>query len=100
MGAKLPHELLLTARQKTKLRYSFKNNTSADTKLPKTQISKITQSSGFLSAFLGKIVGPLMKVTVPLTKNILIPLGVTAVASAIPYFGVSTARMLSRRYLP
>ena len=33
---KLPHELLLTARQKAKLRIAFENNTSADIKLSKT----------------------------------------------------------------
>ena len=37
----LPHELLLTARQKTKLRNAFNNNMSTDTKLSKAQISKI-----------------------------------------------------------
>ena len=31
---------------------------------------------------LSKLAGPLMKVTVPLTKNILAPLGITAAASA------------------
>ena len=31
---------------------------------------------------LSKLAGPLMKVAVPLTKNILAPLGTTAVASA------------------
>ena len=44
----LPHELLLTARQKTKLRNAFNNNISADIKLSKAQISKIIQSGGFL----------------------------------------------------
>ena len=37
----LPYELLLTARQKTKLRNAFNNNMSTDTKLSKAQISKI-----------------------------------------------------------
>ena len=37
----LPHELLLTTRQKTKLRNSFNNNMSADLKVSKAQISKI-----------------------------------------------------------
>ena len=39
-GNDLPHELLLTARQKTKLRNAF-NNMSTDLKLSKAQISKI-----------------------------------------------------------
>ena len=40
-GNNLPHELLLTTRQKTKLRNSFNNNMSADLKVSKAQISKI-----------------------------------------------------------
>ena len=40
-GNVLPHELLLTTRQKTKLRGSFNNNMSTDIKLSKAQISKI-----------------------------------------------------------
>ena len=52
-------------------------------KLFKTQISKIIQSVGFLGSLLNKIVGPLMKVVVPLAKNILASLGITAAASAI-----------------
>ena len=34
-GNDLPHEFLLTTRQKTKLRNAFNNNTSADMKLSK-----------------------------------------------------------------
>ena len=49
----------------------------------KAQISKIIQSGGFLGSLLSKIAGPLMKVAVPLAKNILAPLGITAAASAI-----------------
>ena len=40
----LPHELLLTTRQTTKLRNPMENNVSIDIKLSKTQISKIIQS--------------------------------------------------------
>ena len=43
----LPHELLLTARQKTKVRNAF-NNMSTDLKRSKAQISKIIQSGGYL----------------------------------------------------
>ena len=46
-GNNLPHELLLTTRQKTKLRNAFKNIMSANIKLPKTQISKLIQSGSF-----------------------------------------------------
>ena len=79
----LPHELLLTTRQTTKLRNAIENNMSTDIKLSKAQISKIIQSGGFLSSLLSKIVGSLMKVAVPLAKTILDPLGITAAASAI-----------------
>ena len=55
---------------------------STDIKLSKTQISKIIQCGGFLGSLLDKIAGPLMK-AVPIAKNILAPLGMTAAASAI-----------------
>ena len=44
----LPHELLLTKRQKTKLRNAFENNMSTDKKLPRAQTSKTIQPGGFL----------------------------------------------------
>ena len=85
-GNDLPHELLLTTRQKTKIRNAFSNNMSTDLKLSKAQINKIIQSRGFLS----RLLGPLLKTGLPLTKNVikplaksvLIPLGLTAAASA------------------
>ena len=40
-GNNLPHKLLLTARQKTKLRNALNNNMSIDLKLSKAQMSKI-----------------------------------------------------------
>ena len=49
-GNDLPHELLLTTRQKTKLRNAFNNNMSTDLKLAIAQISKIIQSGGFLGS--------------------------------------------------
>ena len=79
----LPHNLLLTTRQKTKSRTAFNNNMSTDLKLSKAQISKIIQSGGFLGSLLSKLAGPLMKVAIPLAKNILAPLGITTAASAI-----------------
>ena len=82
-GNNLPYELLSTTRQTTKLKNAFENNMSTDIKLPRAQISKIIQSGGFLESLLNKLTGPLMKVAVPLAKNILAPLGVTAAASAI-----------------
>ena len=82
-GNDLPYELLLTKRQKAKLRNSFNNNMSAGIKLSKTQIAKIIQSGGFLGSLLSKLAGPLMKVAIPLAKNVLAPLGITAAASAL-----------------
>ena len=79
----LPHQLLLTKRQKTKLRNAFNNNMSTDIKLSKAQITKIIQFGGFLGALLSKLAGPLMKVAVALARNILAPLRITAAASTI-----------------
>ena len=56
---------------------------STDIRLSKTQISKIIQPVGFLGSLLSKIAAQLMKVAVPLPKNILAPLGITAAYSAI-----------------
>ena len=82
----LPHGLLLTTRQKSKLRNAFNNNMSTDLKLSKTQISKIHQSGGFLGRLLGTLLKtglPSIKIVIkPLAKSVLIPLGLTAVASA------------------
>ena len=56
---------------------------STDSKLSKPQIYKIIQSGRFLGSLLSKLVGPLMKAAVPLAKNMLALLGITAAASAI-----------------
>ena len=64
-GNDWPYELLLTTRQKTKLKNAFNNNMSTDLKLSKTQISQIIQSAGFLGSLLSKLAGPLMKVAIP-----------------------------------
>ena len=79
----LPHGLLLTTRQTTKLRNAIESNISTDIKLSKAQISKIIQSGGFVGSLLHKIAGPLMKVAVPLAKNILAPLAITTAALEI-----------------
>ena len=81
-----PHKLLLTNRQVTNLRKGFANKSSTDIKLSKIQISKMIQSGGYL----GRLLGPLLKTGLPLIKNVikplaksvLIPLGLTAAASA------------------
>ena len=78
-----PHELLLTTRQNTKLRNGISNNLTTDIKLSKAQIKKIIQSGGFLGKLLSKLAGPLMKVAMPLAKNVLASLGLTAAMSAI-----------------
>ena len=79
----VPHQLLLTTRQKAKLRNAFNNNMPTDIKLSKDQISKIIQSGGFLGSLLSKLAGPLMKVAILLAKIVLAPLGITAAAPAI-----------------
>ena len=55
----------------------------SDLKLSKAQISKIIQSGGFLGSLLSKLAGPLMKVAIPFTKNVLASLGITAAALAM-----------------
>ena len=78
-----PHEFLLTTRQNAKLRNALNNNSATDIKLSKIQIKKIIQSGGFLGKLLSKLAGPLMKAALPLAKNVLAPLGLTAAMSAI-----------------
>ena len=81
-----PHELLLTNRQVSNLRKAFAKNTSTDMKLSKTQLSKMMQSG----AFPGRLLGPLLRTGLPLmqsvikpfAKSVLLPLGLTAAASA------------------
>ena len=72
----------LTARQTTKLRNAIEDNMSTDIKLSKAQISKMIQSGGFLGSLLTKVADPLMKVAVPIAKNILVQLEITAAVSA------------------
>ena len=70
-----PHELLLTNRQVENIRKASAKNTSTDLKLSKTQLSKIIQSGGYL----GRLTKSVVK---PLAKSVLVPLGLTAAASA------------------
>ena len=80
-----PHKLLSTNRQVSNIRKAFADKSSTDINLPKTQISKMIQSRGFL----GRLLGPLLKTGLPLIKNVikplaksvLIPLKLTAAAS-------------------
>ena len=78
-----PHELLLTTRQNTKLRNAISNNSATNIKLSKAQIKKIIESGTFLGKLLSNLAGPLMKVTLPLAKNVLAPLGLAISMSAI-----------------
>ena len=56
---------------------------STDLKISRAQIFKIIQSGVSLGSLLSKLAGALMKVAIPLAKNILAPLGITAAFSAI-----------------
>ena len=97
----IPHKLLLTNRQILIIRKAFSNNSWANIIFSKTELSKMIQSSGFL----GKLLGPLLKtrlplitsVIKPLTKSLLIPLGLTAAASAAEA-GIHTKKYIRIRF--
>ena len=80
------HELLLTDRQVANIHKTFANNLSTDIKFSRAQLSKMMQSGGFLGKLLGPLLRtglPLMKSVIkPLAKSVLVPLGLTAAASA------------------
>ena len=84
--ANFAHELLLTDRQVSSICKAFTNNSSADIKFSKTELSKMIQPGRFLGKLLGQLLKtglPLIKnVITPLAKIVLIPLGLTAAASA------------------
>ena len=79
------YKLLLTNTHVLRLYKIFANASSANIKLWKAQLHKLGQSEEFL----GRLLGPLLKADLPLMKNILkllakcvlIPLGLTVVAS-------------------
>ena len=81
-----PHKFLLTNRRVSNLRKAFTDNWSTDIKLSKTQLTRMIESWRFL----GRLLSPLLKTGLPLIKNVikplvksvLIPLGLTAAASA------------------
>ena len=81
-----PHKLFLTDKQVSNIRKSFVDNSSADITFSKIPLSKMIQSGGFLRKLLGPLLKtglPLIKnVITPLAKSILIPLEITAAASA------------------
>ena len=82
-----PHKLLLTNTQVANLRKALADNLPVINKLSKTQLSKMIQSGGFLD----RLLRPLLKTELPLIKNVikslakrvLIPLRLTAAASAV-----------------
>ena len=62
-----PYKLLLTNAQVSRLRKSFANNSSVNTKLSKIQLHKIRQSVGFLD----RLLEPLLKIGLSLIGNVL-----------------------------
>ena len=81
-----PHKSLLINTQVSRLCKAFANASSANIKLPKTQVHKRRQSGGFLGRLLGPLLNtglPLMKNELqPLPKSVLIPLRLMPAASA------------------
>ena len=73
-----PHKLSLANRQVANLCKAFT--------ISKTQLSKMIQTGGFLGRLLGLLLKTglsfIKNVTKPLARSVLIPLGLTAVASA------------------
>ena len=90
-GNNLPHQLILTQRQITKLRNNIENNLQTDIKLSKARILKIIQSGGFL----GTLLDPLLKTGLPLLKSVIKPLGLLDLTAS------STAMMqeFKKRYM-
>ena len=78
-----PYQLLLTKTQINKINNAINNNRAVDIKFTKKQIKKRSKSGGSLGSLLSKLAGPLMKVAMPLAKNVLAPLGLTAAMSEI-----------------
>ena len=79
----LPHKLLPTTRQKTKIRNAFLNNMSTGIKVRSAQLFNIIQSGGFLGTLFSKLAGPLMKVAVSLAKNAITPSATMVSGTAI-----------------
>ena len=80
------HKLLLTDRQVLSICKAFTDNSSANIKFSRTQLSKMIQSGGFLGKLLGPLLKtgwPLIKIVIkPLAQSVLISLRLTAAASA------------------
>ena len=77
--ANFPHKLLLTNRQVANIRKAFANHISTNSKLPKSQLTKM-QKGRFL-----RFLAPLLKSGLSFLKSVIKPLGMlglTAAASA------------------
>ena len=61
----LPQKLSVTNTQVSRLRKAFANGWSANIKLLKSQLHKIGEPGGFL----GRLLGPSLKIGLPLTGN-------------------------------
>ena len=94
-----PHKLLLFNRQVANFRKAYANYLSTDVKLSKTQLSMMIKSGGFLGRLLGSLLKtglPLIKnVIKPLSKSVLIPLGLTAAAAAAADVGIDKKNLES-----
>ena len=81
-----PQKLLLTNIQVSNLCKALANNSSTDIKLSKTQLSKMIQSGGFPGRLLGLLLKTglslIKNIIKPLAKSVIIPLRLTATASA------------------
>ena len=89
-------KLLLTTKQKAKIRNTLVNIKSTDIKINKAQLSKIIQSGGFLGNMIAKLgKEALMKSAVPLAKYILPQIATRATSSVIDDF---ERKMLGSRF--
>ena len=80
-----PHKSFITNVQALRHRKAFANNSSANTKLPRTRLHKIEHSGEFSGTFLGPFLKPgllFMKNVLKTSKSVLLALGLTAAASA------------------
>ena len=80
--ADLLKELYLKQSQINKLRGKVENNMSTDIKLSKAQIKKLLKEGGALGSMFTRFLPKLIEPAIPLGKNILAPLGLSAAMSA------------------
>ena len=64
------HNLLFTDRQVSMICKTFAKNLSMNVNLPKSHISKMIHSNRFL----GRLISPVMKIGLPLMRNLLLSL--------------------------